>query len=200
MYERTVISYAFLAENDNYDFAEPICSSLVGETATKDVGSYTYKNIQLKHVNSIENIKNSQLTAIHDAGAFCCVGKSGYIVSSEGKTASGEYIDIIDARDWIVMNMQYQLQQALIINDKVPYTNNGIALLESYCLNVLKKAYSRGMIAENDDGTPAYTVNFAKRSETEASDRKARKYVEGKFSFDLAGAIHTVTVNGTINI
>jgi hypothetical protein len=192
MYERTVVSYSTVSEN--------YCSALVGETSTKSVGSYTYKNIVLKHVKPIENIKNSQLTQIHDAGAFCCVTKSGYNVSSEGKTAYGEYIDVVDARDWIVMQMQYQLQQALIINDKVPYTNNGIALLESYCVSVLKKAYANGMIAENDDGTPAYTVDFAKRSETDASDRKARRYIEGKFTFDLAGAIHTVTVNGTINI
>ena len=130
----------------------------------------------------------------------CGCGLGGGDVSSDGKTANGEYIDVVDAKDWIVMQIRYQLQQALIINDKIPYTNNGIAMLETYVINVLQQAYNNGMIAEDDEGNPAFSVDFAGRSYTKASDRAKRDYVEGKFSFDLAGAIHTVTINGVINI
>ena len=73
-------------------------------------------------------------------------------------------------------------------------------MLESGVVDVLKEAYDNGMIAESEDGGGAYSVNFAKRSETKASDREKRQYVDGKFKFELAGAVHEATVNGTVSI
>ena len=73
-------------------------------------------------------------------------------------------------------------------------------MLESVVANVLQDAFNNGIIAEDDNGKASYTVNFARRADTKASDREKRQYMEGKFTFDLAGAIHSVTVNGTINI
>lgn len=175
-------------------------AALVAVTCNKDVGSFTYKNMQLDYCTPVENISRSELNVYHDANVNVLVTKAGYDVTSEGKTLSGEYLDIVDTKDWLITQIEYQLQQALIINDKVPYDNNGISLLENVVVNILQDAYNNGMIATDDDGNPAYTVDFAPRSETKASDREVRRYVEGKFTFDLAGAIHTVTINGTIRI
>jgi hypothetical protein len=83
---------------------------------------------------------------------------------------------------------------------KVPYDNNGIAVLESVAVNVMKDAYNKGMIAANEDGTPAYTIDYAMREDTSEEDRAARKYLGGQFSFKLAGAVHTVEITGEIEI
>lgn len=194
--ERTVVFYN---NSDTTSHGAKTITALVAETALKEVGSFTYKNIPLINVTAA-NITPTELKTLHNSNINSYVTKCGVGVTSEGKTMSGEYIDIIDAKDWLILQIEYRLQQALINNDKIPYDNNGISLLESVVVNILQEAYNNGMIAENEDGTAAYTVNFAKRSETKASDREKRQYVEGKFSFDLAGAIHSVTVNGTINI
>lgn len=175
-------------------------AALVAVTCGKPVGSFTYKNMQLAYCTPVENISRSELNIYHDANVNVLVTKAGYDVTSEGKTLSGEYLDIIDTKDWLITQIEYQLQQALIINDKIPYDNNGISLLENVVVNILQDAYNNGMIATDDDGNAAYTVDFAPRSATKASDREVRRYVEGNFTFDLAGAIHTVTVNGTIRI
>lgn len=177
-----------------------IPTALIAKTSNKAVGSFTYKNQELKGVYADEGITKAQLKEYHNNNINAFVHKAGYDVTSEGKLLNGEYIDILDTKDWLITQIKYQLQQVLIINDKVPYDNNGISLLENTVANILQDAYNNGMIAEDDDGQPLFTVNFAKRSETKASDREKRQYVEGKFSFDLAGAIHEVTVNGTINI
>ena len=177
-----------------------ICTALIAKTSCKAVGSFTYKNMTLKSVYADESITKAQLDEYHSNNVNAYVHKAGYDVTSEGKLANGEYIDILDAKDWLITQIKYQLQQVLITNDKILYTNNGIALLENTVVNVLQDAYNNGMIAEDDDGNPSYSVNFAGRSDTKASDREKRQYMEGKFSFELAGAIHTVTVNGTIRI
>lgn len=185
---------------DGESTSNSICTALLAHTGNKAVGSYTYKNMSLKGVYADEGITKSKLEEYHSINVNAYVHKAGYDVTSEGKLANGEYIDILDAKDWLITQIRYQLQQVLITNDKVPYTNNGIALLENTVVNVLQDAYNNGMIAEDDDGNPSYSVNFAGRSDTKASDREKRQYMEGKFSFELAGAIHTVTVNGTIRI
>lgn len=202
-YERTFVYVGVLTYEDDGDGnidLNQIPTALIAKTSNKPVGSFTYKNQALKGVYADEGITKAKLTDYHNNNINAYVHKAGYDVTSEGKLLNGEYIDILDAKDWLITQIKYQLQQALIINDKVPYDNKGIALLENIVVNILQDAYNNGIIAEDDDGNASYTVNFAKRSETEASDREKRQYVEGKFSFDLAGAIHTVTINGTINI
>lgn len=84
---------------------------------------------------------------------------------------------------------------------KVPYDNAGIAMLENVCLTVLKEAANMGMVAyDTESGSYLYSTDYALREDQSSTDRVERKYVGGKFSFGLAGAIHTVVVNGEISI
>ena len=135
---------------------------------------------------------------MHNAGCITLLRKAGETVTSEGITLSGEYIDIVDSKDWIIKDMEYGIQKTLIQLPKVPYDNTGIGILESQCATTLKRAFGMGMIAVNDEGLPAYYTSFKKRSEVDAGDRTVRKYLGGSFGFDLAGAIHNVHINGTI--
>lgn len=67
-------------------------------------------------------------------------------------------------------------------------------------INVLQTAYNNGMIAQTEDGAADYSVNYGLRENTDEDDRQARKYVNGSFSFALAGAVHTVEITGEITI
>lgn len=174
-------------------------AALVGATAGKPVGSITYKNQILTGLTPAV-LSDTELTAISNANAIAFVLKAGEGVTSDGITTSGEYIDIIDSEDWIIQNIEYQTQQVLNNNDKIPYDNNGIAMLENVCVNVLREAANNGMIAVGDDGDYQYSVDYQGRSATSATDRAKRQYVLGAFSFALSGAIHTVEINGTIEI
>ncbi len=191
---RTVLFYCNATEEQ----PSPV-SALVGATAGLDVGSFTYKNLILKGILP-QDLSDLQIEEIHAKGGITFVTKAGDNVTSEGKTAGGEYIDIIDSKDYIISNLEYQTQKTLNNTDKIPYDNNGIAMLESVAVNVMRDAYNKGIIATNDDGSAAYTVSYAKRADTEASDRAIRKYVGGQFAFLLAGAIHEVEIKGEIII
>ena len=174
-------------------------AALVGATAGLPVGSITYKNMILKGI-APQALADGEITAIHNKGGITFVTKAGDNVTSEGKVAGGEYIDIIDSKDYIISQLEYRTQKMLNASGKIPYDNSGISLLQSICEDVLKDAYNNGIIASTDDGTPDYTVNYALRSEVTDADRVARKYVGGQFSFKLAGAIHEVEVVGQIII
>lgn len=174
-------------------------AALVGAVAGLPAGSFTYKNLILKGIEP-QNLTATQVNAIHTKGGITFITKAGDNVTTEGKVAGGEYADIIDSKDYIISNLEYRTQKMLNSMDKIPYDNNGIAMLESVAVSVLKDAYNNGIIATNEDGTPAYTVNYAMRENTSEADRAARKYLGGQFAFTLAGAIHEVEVTGEVII
>lgn len=191
---RTILFYCDATE------AVPVpVAALVGETAGREAGSCTYKNLVLSGV-AAQNLTDTQIDAIHTKGGITFVEKAGDNVTTEGKVAGGEYIDIIDSEDYIIQQLAYKTQKVLNNTAKVPYDNNGIALLESVAVDVLQNAYNNGMIITNADGSPGYTVSYALREDTAESDRANRLYIGGNFSFAMTGAIHEVEITGSINV
>ncbi len=197
--ERTVAFYYDLKKGDV--LVEPYAvAALVGETAGREAGSYTYKNLILKGLEPLD-LTDNEVNEIHSGGGITLLLKAGDIVTSEGKTASGEYIDVIDSKDWIIQQIGYQTQKLFNSSPKLPYTNAGISVLENVTKNVLQQAYNNGIIAtDDDDVTALYTVDFKKRSDMSVTDRKNRIYTGGNFSFTLAGAIHNAEINGVLEI
>jgi hypothetical protein len=128
------------------------------------------------------------------------VKKAGDIVTSDGRSASGEYIDVVDSYDWIIQNIEHDTQKVLNNSAKVPFTNPGITQLEDATRSVLKTAFTNGMIAptEDNDNVGDYSTDFAPASEATAAEKASRHYSGGNFSFVLAGAIHTAEINGTV--
>lgn len=174
-------------------------AALVGATAGLTAGSFTYHDVILKGLEP-EEFTTAEFTSYQDKNVICFVEKAGDNVTTDGKSLSGEFIDIIDTKDWLVREIEYRTQRVLNMNKKVSYDNRGISQLESVAVGVLKEGYENGMIAVTDDGLPDYYVAYAPRSETDPNDRLVRLYKLGKFGFGLAGAIHNVQVRGEISI
>jgi len=171
--------------------------AIVGATAGLDPGSFTYKNIILKGVQG-QDYTDSEVDAMHEKGVMTYLQKAGSVVTSEGKVASKEYADIVDCKDYIISQIEYQCQYLLNRVPKLPYDNRGIASLEGVVLSVLMDAAENGMIAVNEDGSYDYSVNFGTRADSAASDISSRHYAKGTFTFGLAGAIHTAKIEGEI--
>ena len=174
-------------------------AALAGESAGREVGSFTYKNLILKGIEPM-NLTDDEIEAIHAANGFTFVTKAGDNVTTEGITMSGEYADIIDCKDYIIQQLIYKTQKLLNASGKIPYDNNGIAMLEAVCVDVMNDAYNKGIIATGEDGKAAYSVSYDLVETVEDTDKVDRKYMGGKFNFTLAGAIHSVEINGEIII
>lgn len=173
--------------------------ALVGATTGLTVGSFTYKNILINGIEP-DMLTDPQIEAVHDAGGICVVRKAGDVVTSEGIVMSGEYADVIDSKDYVIRNIAYKSQKLLNSSPKLAFDNTGISQLESVVTNVLKEASMMGIIAMDENGLPLYSTSFAPRAEAENVDRAARNYKGGKFSFELAGAIHYATISGTVEV
>ena len=91
----------------------------------------------------------------------------------------------------------------LINNDKVPYTDGGIALIESQVRAALLKGQRRGGIAPtefDEDGNKnlGYSISVPKASGISANVKAQRVLRDVKFTARLAGAIHAVEIKGSL--
>lgn len=191
-YKRTTMFYH--TEVDNYPEA-----ALVGAVGSEEPGSVTWKFKTLKGVTALD-IDTTEMHAIHALGAITYVTKAGDDQTSEGKTVSGEYIDIVHSEDYIVHSIEFAVQKLFNRAKKVGYDNSGIARIEGEVKTILRRADINGMIAHDDAGVPLYSTTFQTRSQVDPADREKRVYNGGTFSFQLAGAIHETNIKGTIII
>lgn len=131
-------------------------------------------------------------TFLRYAGCSCTIG---------GRMLAGEWIDVIRFRDWLKAEMQIRVFNVLKANRKVPFTDNGIGLIEGAMERVLKDGQDIGGIAPteyDEDANPIYGFRvFVPRAMnlTEAQ-RKSRKLPNCRYTARLAGAIHAVEIEG----
>ncbi|SYX86029.1 DUF3383 family protein [Paenibacillus alvei] len=189
-YTRTVVFY----HTDAAVYPE---AALVGSVGSAEVGSVTWKFKKCTGIDAMK-VTAGELMEIHDSGAITYVNKQGEARTSEGKTLSGEYIDVIMARDYVRARMEMQIQNLLNQSSKIPYTDAGIVQIESAVINVLLESARMGIIATADSGEPLFGTSFLSRNEVNPSDRANREYRGGSFWFEIAGAVHQVKVNGVI--
>ncbi|QOS97552.1 DUF3383 family protein [Brevibacterium sp. JNUCC-42] len=172
-------------------------SAWVGRTGSAPVGSVTWKFKTLKGIKPLD-VKPTELKEIHDLHANTYVTKAGDDITSEGKVLSGEYIDIMHAKDYVQFSIEYAVQKLLNSTDKVSYTDGGIAQIESVVRTILQRAHNQGIIATDKDGIGIYGTDFKQRAEVDPADRAERVYNQGSFFFELAGAIHATKIHGVM--
>lgn len=193
-YERTAVIY-------HEDIANYPDAAWVGAIGSLPVGSVTWKDWTLVGIDPLD-LTATELAAIHAAGANTYVTKAGRNVTSDGRAVSDSFIDMIHSQDYVVFSIQNAVQTLFgSVQDqrqKVPYTNTGIAMIEGAVRTVLQRAFKQGMIAEDNDGQPQFTTTFPRASEVDPAEKAERRYPDGKFSFVLAGAIHSTAITGTI--
>ena len=116
-----------------------------------------------------------------------------------GKVVSGEYIDVIRLRDWTVSQIQERLFNASVnaarSNGKIPYDDDGGTIYHGIILGVLVDGVNNNGYVK---GSPVVTVPLV-ASQSQAN-RSARKMAGITFSANLASAVNTGTINGTVTV
>ncbi len=186
-YKRTVAVYHPSCSTFK-DTQYPVCT-VVGAVAGKVPGSINYRNMIVNGIAPVA-LTEEELETLHTNGFMTLVERAGDVVTSQGKSASGErYIDTIDIEDYVVQQLIYVSQKALNVNDIVPYNNDGISILENAAVSVMLDCCDKGMIAKTDTNTYDYAVNYPAIGFVPEEDIAARVYKLGTVSFTVQGAI-----------
>ncbi len=172
--------------------------AVVGAVGNKTPGSTTWK---FRSMNGSDALKvNGSVVSVatkNDVNLY--VMKAGKAQTSEGLTLSGDYIDALLADDWIRAELESQIQDLLQSSDKIPYDATGIAQIEAVVTTVLRTATDNGIILMDPETNGGrFTVTAGSRDQQSAADVAARKYSDISFEYTRAGAIHDVTIHGTV--
>jgi hypothetical protein len=120
-----------------------------------------------------------------------------------GKTAGGEWIDVIWFRDWLKNDMQLRVLTVLFVNPKVPYTDNGIALIKNQMIASLKQGQAYNGVAPTEytsdgDEIPGFKTNVPLAADLTPTQKSSRVLTGCTFVARLAGAIHMVNIHGAL--
>lgn len=186
-YVRSAVMYNALAATAYPD------AGWLGKCLPKDAGSITwaFKTIAGATVDTLTATQRINAMAKH-ANVYETVG--GVAITQMGTTGGNEFIDITHGIDWLRATMQEDIYSRLVNQDKIPYTDKGIASIEALVRKALESGIDRNFIATID------SISSPKAADVSAVDKAARTLPDVEFTATLAGAIHQITVTGVVSV
>lgn len=188
-YERTGVLYHSTAAT-----AWPEAAWL-GRMLPLDPGEGTWKFKTLVGV-AADDLTEGQILAAEGKNCNVYIPIGGVSITSEGVVVSGEFIDVTRFIDFFEARTQENVYSTLINVEKIPYTNKGIAAVESAVRKTIGLGLDVGGIAP--DPTPVVSVPDV--LDVDSADKAARLLQNVEFAFTLAGAIHKVEIDGYVSV
>ena len=94
------------------------------------------------------------------------------------------------AQDAFVNELQFAAFNLLVSSNKVPFTNAGIATVESALAGVMDAATNSGILSTDN----LYTITMPDINDVSASDKASRLLKNVSINCQLAGAIHKINI------
>lgn len=174
---------------------EGIAAAVLGKNLPKDPGSITWKFKTLAGITAMEYTP-TEASALANKNVERYITVAGQNITADGKTSSGEFIDITRFVDFIAARLEENVFFQLKNADKIPYTDSGVAIIENEVLGVMKLGISVGGFAAD----PAPTVTVPKVADVPVTDRANRLLPDVRFRATLAGAIHELEIRGIVTV
>lgn len=175
-----------------YDFAE---AALFGRVLPDDPGSETWKWKTLAGI-TYDALTSTEISNLKTADINHYRREAGRSFTAEGVSFAGEFIDVTRFIDFIHSRMQENIFARLVAVEKVPFTDPGIAIIENEVRGVLQLGINNGGFAAD----PAPTVTVPKAVDVSPVDKANRFLPDVKFTATLAGAIHSLEIQGTVSV
>ena len=109
---------------------------------------------------------------------------------------SGEWIDVIRGRDWLVVRLRERVFGLLINAPKVPFTDPGIAQVTAQFTAQMEEGIGNDYLAAE----PAPIVTAPTAAEVSDADKIARTLPEVDVAAPPAGASHKIRATGVLRV
>lgn len=194
-YDRSFVFF----HHDLLDFVEV---ALFGRTLPLDPGAVTFalKELSGVAITTKTDLTDSELNNVISKNANVYVDIGGTGATWEGRLSSSNFIDITRDVDFIEASIILELNRLLKFANKIAFTNSGIKLVKSKVQAVLERNLANENTNEGIVRPETISVTAPLVSEVPENDRANRLLPDIDFSFQLAGAIHEVQVNGVVSI
>lgn len=170
-------------------------AGVFGKMLPKPPGSanWNFKNIAAVDVSALSDTATNALEA-KNANYYTTVGGLN-ITLGGAKVAANEYLDIVIGLDWLRARIQESLFALLAGADKVPYTRAGQAMVESVIRARLRDAVAVGLLVDGSD-----VITLPDIDSISTAEKAARNLPDVEFAAELAGAINSMQVRGSVSV
>lgn len=179
----------------------------VGNTAPRRVGSYNYAYLPLDGVEN-SGYTDSQTSSIFSDKGNLIVDFGKAQVPFPGVSTGNVFADVVENRVWLKARLRENITSLFLNSDVVPYSIQGLQMVESRMRQVFVQAGVQGMIAlveteadkaRSDLGDYQYKINLPETiDEIPTNDRNNRILPNITFSCRLRGAINEVDIDGEL--
>lgn len=167
----------------------------MGNRFPYDPGSDTWAYKTLKGITT-DSLSSGRVNAILAKRANVYTEVAGVSITQAGKSFSGEWADVTRFIDWLKSEIQIRVFARLVNAQKIPYTDVGVDTIKS----VIQGALDRGVQVGGLSGNPAPYVEAPAVADVDPTTKGARILPDVHFYGTLAGAIHTLEIQGTLSI
>lgn len=196
-YRRTHLTFHDPNTEDYFDAAW----SARGLIADLDVrnGQITWANktlsgISAANVSGSYTLTGAQRSYIHGLNGNTYERRMGRNITRNGTLADGEFIDVQVGIDWLDNRMTEDVFAAIAgTATRIPMSQAGINTIELIVRKRLQLAVDNGILLD-------YSVEVPTFEEVSTSDRATRLLRNVSFSGTIAGAIHTVQMEGRVSV
>lgn len=177
---------------------EIAASGYMGRILPTIPGSATHKFKSIAGL-AVGDYTQTQISAMQGKNATFYIRRLGRNITCDGKSASGEWIDVVRFVHWLKARLCEAVFSLKVSRDKIPFTNQGIGLIENAVRGVLSTGIANGGLAA--DPPPVVTVPDARvnvENGVNVIDKANRflNYVD--FCATLQGAIHDTLIQGKV--
>ncbi len=168
----------------------------LAKTLPSTPGSLTFMYKTLAGVPADTNLSETAQVNLTAKKANFYLTIAGINITVNGWDAAGEFLDIVWGTDALTAQIQIDVFAALAGSPKISYTDLGVDLLKSLVLADLM------LFADNQHQfvalNPTPTVSAPTVASISATTRGSRVFPGITFAAKLAGAIHTLTIQGVL--
>lgn len=165
----------------------------VGNMFPRDPGSATYafKQIAGLGADSWSSTERTTIDTTNKGNHYTT--EAAIAITRPGKSFGGEWIDVVIGLAWLEARIQERIYALLLNNPKIPYTDEGVALVVAEVKAQLREAEERDVLA------PGWQCTAGAVADAAPADKAARILRDVEFTATLAGAIHTINIVGTVS-
>lgn len=189
-WDRTFVAYAGA---DVYHAEALLAYMLVSKTGGVDA-----------HFKSLAGIPEAELTlteqsTLDDNNIMFMKRERGLVVNWGGNTLKGSPIDEIIGMDWIKNRMEEGLARVQANKLKIPYSDEGIALLVDVVIDTLKRAaFDQDIVLIDSAGNAVFDYTYLTRDEVDPNDVALRIYNGLEWTAKLASSIRGGEISGIL--
>lgn len=180
---------AFLWSGDQANYPE---AAWLGGMLPTNPGSATWAFKTLAGI-TIDELTDTEIGYLRAKNANYYNEVGGVNITREGNVAEGEWIDVIRGIDWIEARMEENIYGLIVTVPKIPFTNPGIAQVSNQMEQILQQAVTRNILV-------SYVISLPKAEDFTQIQKQTRILTGITFVGTLAGAIHAITITGTVSV